>query len=124
MFTLIPDLPPGVVGVEAHGEVTTSDYDQVLRPAVDAAQAASADGKVRILYVLGPDFPDFSAGAAWQDTKLGLGKIRSWERIAIVTDADWLRHAVHGLAWMMPGDVKVFGADVLEDAQAWVTAAG
>jgi SpoIIAA-like len=120
VLTLIPDLPAGVVGVEARGKVTTEDYEQVLVPAVDSALAA-AGGKVRILYVLGSDFPDFSAGAVWQDTKLGLGRIRSWERVAVVTDAEWLRHAVHGLGWMMPGDVRVFASDELGDARAWVT---
>jgi len=71
--------------------------------------------------MLGSAFPNYTAGAAWEDTKLGLGRIRSWERIAIVSDADWLRRAIHGLGWMMPGDVKVYGMDELDDARAWVT---
>jgi hypothetical protein len=121
MLTLIPDLPEGVVGVEAQGQVAASDYEQVLVPAVDAARQAAGEGKVRLLYVLGSDFPDYTSGAAWEDTKLGLGRIRSWERIAIVSDADWLRRAVHGLGWMMPGDVKVYGADEVDAARAWVT---
>jgi len=121
MLTLIPDLPEGVVGVEAQGHVAASDYEQVLVPAVDAARQAAGDGKVRLLYVLGSAFPNYTAGAAWEDTKLGLGRIRSWERIAIVSDADWLRRAIHGLGWMMPGDVKVYGMDELDDARAWVT---
>ena len=86
MLTLIEDLPAGVVGVEAHGKVTTDDYERVLVPAVETALRGG--GKVRLLYVFGTDFPDSSAGAAWQDTKLGLGHLRSWERIAIVGDAD------------------------------------
>src|SRR5262245_30897786 len=102
-------LPEGVVGVEADGDVTAADYENVLVPAVEAARAASADGKVRLLYVFGREFPDYTAGAAWADTKLGLGHVRSWERIAIFSDADWLRKAIHGLGWMMPGEVKVFG---------------
>jgi hypothetical protein len=123
MLTLIPGLPANVVGVEAHDKVTAEDYNAVLVPAVDAAQQASADGKVRLLYVLGHEVPDFTAGAMWEDTKLGVGQFRAWERIAIVTDADWLRHAVHALGWVMPGDVKVFGADGLNDAAAWLLSA-
>lgn len=120
MLTVIPDLPAGVVGVEAQGQVSASDYEEVLVPAVDAARKAAPDGKVRLLYVLGSDFPDYTAGAAWEDAKLGLGRIRSWERIALVSDAEWLRRAIHGLGWMMPGEVKVFETDQTANARAWV----
>ena len=115
MLTLIEGLPEGVVGVEAGGKVAAEDYEQVLRPAIEA----SGD-KVRLLYVLGHDFPDYTAGAAWEDAKLGLGHLRSWERIAIVSDADWLRHAIHGLGWLMPGEVKIFGVSELDRAREWV----
>jgi hypothetical protein len=122
VLTLISDLPDAVVGVRAHEKVTAEDYEKVLVPAVEAAEAASGDGKIRMLYVLGEEFPDFSAGAAWADTKLGLGRIRDWERIAVVSDADWLRRTVHALSWMMPGEVKVFAAHDLDEAREWVTA--
>jgi hypothetical protein len=71
--------------------------------------------------VLGHESPDYTAGAAWEDTKLGLGHLRSWERIAVVGDADWLRHAIHGLGWIVPGEVRVFGTDELDSAREWVT---
>ena len=119
MLRLIEDLPEGVVGVEASGKVTSEDYERVLVPAVEAARAKS-DGRVRLLYVLGHELPDYTAGAAWEDAKLGLGHLRSWERIAIVGDADWLRHAVHGLGWLMPGEIRVFELDELESAREWV----
>jgi len=121
VLTPIPDLPAAVVGVEAHEKVTAEDYEQVLIPAVEAAEAASSDGMVRMLYVLGQEFPDFTAGAAWEDTKLGLGRIRHWERIAVVGDADWLRRAIHALSWAMPGEVRVFGSHDLDEARAWIT---
>jgi hypothetical protein len=121
LLALIPDLPATVVGVEAHDKVTAEDYENVLIPAVEAAESASSDGKVRMLYVLGAEFPDFSAGAAWEDTKLGLGRLRHWERIAVVADAQWLRRAIHALGWAMPGEVRVFASDELDEARAWVT---
>ena len=82
MLTLIPDLPSNVVGVEADGKVTSGDYEKLLVPAVEAALAASPEGKVRVLYVLHDDFPDYTTGAMWEDTKLGFGHFRAWERIA------------------------------------------
>jgi SpoIIAA-like len=117
MLKLIEDLPDGVVGVEAHGKVTAEDYENVLVPAVEAARK---EGKVRLLYVFGDDFPDYSAGAAWEDAKLGIGHLRSWERIAVVSDEDWLRRAIGGLGWLMPGEIRVFETDDLDDAREWV----
>ncbi len=120
MLTLISDLPTSVVGVEVHGNVTAEDYERVLVPAVDAARTASVDGKVRILYVLGHESPDYTAGAVWEDTKLGLAHLRMWERIAVVSDTDWVKHAIHGLGWAIPGEIKVFASDELGDARRWV----
>ena len=119
MLRLIEDLPDGVVGVEAHEKVTEEDYERVLVPAVEAAKQAGG-GKVRLLYVLGHDFPDYTAGAAWEDAKLGIGQMRAWERIAVVSDADWIHRAIHGLAWLMPGEVRVFRLGELDDAREWV----
>ena len=45
---------------------------------------------MRLLYVLGHDFPDYTAGAAWDDTKLGIGHLGWWKRIAVTSDADWV----------------------------------
>jgi hypothetical protein len=120
VLTLIEDLPPTVVGVEAHDKVTSEDYEQVLIPAVQEAAAASDDQKVSVLYIVGPEFPDYTAGALWQDTKLGVGRFFHWDRIAIVGDVDWLPRAIHALGWALPADVKVFASDKLDEARDWV----
>lgn len=124
MLTLIPDLPATVVGVEAHGKVTAEDYEKVLIPAVEAAEAASSDRKVRVLFVLGREFPEFTAGAVWKDTTLGLGRLRHWKRIAVVGDAVWVRRAIRGLGWAMPGEIRAYTSDELNEARAWVTSPG
>jgi len=121
VLTPIQGLPPTVVGIEAHETVTAADYKEVLNPAVKAAESASSDGKVRMLFVFGGQFPGVTAGADWEDLKLGLGHFRHWERIAIVGDADWLRHTIQALSWAMPGDVRMFATSDLDDATAWIT---
>ena len=121
MLTRIPGLPATVVGVEARERVTAGDYERVLVPAVEAAAAASSDGKVRVLYVLGREFPDFTAGAVWADAKLALAPRRRWERIAVVSDAVWLRRAIRVVGWAIPGEVRVYASDQLNDARVWVT---
>ncbi|MGO9926173.1 MAG: STAS/SEC14 domain-containing protein, partial [Mycobacterium sp.] len=121
VLTRIPGLPATVVGVEARERVTAGDYEGVLIPAVEAAAAVSIDGKVRVLYVLGREFPDFTAGAVWADIKLALGPPRRWERIAVVSDAVWLRRAIRVVGWAIPGEVRVYASDQLNDARVWVT---
>lgn len=116
MIKVIEDMPPGTVGFEASGKVTDADYADVLVPAV---RAALEEGDVRLLYIL-PDGTSYSPGAMWADTKLWAGNLRGWQRVAIVSDADWLENAVKAFGWMMPGEVKVFDDDDVSDAKAWL----
>jgi hypothetical protein len=116
MIRVIENMPPGTIGFEADGKVTDDDYRDVLVPAV---KEALAQGDVRLLYVL-PDDTSYSPGAMWADTKLWAGNLRAWNRVAIVSDADWLENAVKAFGWMMPGKVKVFDDDDIEEAKAWL----
>jgi SpoIIAA-like len=117
MIRVMDDLPDNVLGFEAVGKVTEEDYEQVLSPAV--AEKLAAHGKIRCVYVLGEEFEGWTFGAMWQDAKLGGSDLRNWEKIAVVTDTDWVRHAVKGFGWMIPGDVKVYPVAELDDATAW-----
>lgn len=120
-LTLISDLPATVVGVEAHEKVTAEDYENVLVPAVHAAEAASSNGKVTVLFVVGRDSQGFTTAAVWEDAKLALGQRHHWDRVAVVDDGVWVRRAIKGLGWAMPGQVRAYPQDELEDAQAWAT---
>jgi SpoIIAA-like len=120
MIELLPGLPANVIGAEAVGHVETADYRDVLEPAVTAALAGH--DKLRLLYVLGERFEGFSAGASWEDTKVGIGHWGAWERIAVVTDRDWIAHTVKVLGWMLPGDVRVFALAERDEAVTWVSA--
>jgi SpoIIAA-like len=115
----IADMPEGTLGFEAVGEVTADDYRDVMTGSVDAAAAA---GKVRLLYLLGPRFESFTAGAMWEDTKVGLSEPLHWERVALVTDVEWIRHLTAAFGWMVPGKFKTFAVADLDDAKAWTAA--
>jgi hypothetical protein len=117
VLRILSHMPPGTVGVEAVGTVTEEDYQQVLAPALaDALQRR----EVRLLYILGDEFDSFSRGAAWADTKLWAKNITGWERVAVVSDADWLEHAVSVFGWLVPGEMRVFETDDLDEAKAWL----
>jgi hypothetical protein len=117
VIDVIPDLPTGIVGFEANGEVTADDYRQILDPLVE--QATSGGAKVRALAVLGP-VVGYKGGSMLEDAKLGLRNWSAWERIAIVSDDGRLREAIHLLGWMVPGEVRVFPSDGRNRAIAWL----
>jgi hypothetical protein len=94
MIELIEGLPDGVIGIEAVGNVTLEDYDNVVAPAVERALASHP--KIRLLHVLGDWFTGHSASALLEDAKLGIWNLRAIERIAVVTDKRHFRAAVKG----------------------------
>ncbi len=117
MFRPLPDLPPGVIGFEAVGEVHADDYRDVLRPALDEA---AATGGIRLVFVIGSEFGGYSAGVSWEDAKLALHHVSAWERTAIVSDVEWVRHMSGAFGWMVPGQMRAFPLVQREDAVRWV----
>ncbi len=120
MLDRITDLPDNVVGVVARGELTSDDYEKVLMPAVD--HALEGHDKIRLLYVLGGAFDGLTAGAMWDDTKVGFSHVTRWEKIAVVTDKDWVRHSVEVFGYLMPGEVKAYTTAEESAARTWVSA--
>ena len=89
-------------------------------PAVEAAIAEH--GKVRLVYVLGPEFDDYEGEAVWEDLKLGARNPASFERIAVVTDARWAGPALKVFSVLWPGQARAFRLRELEDAKRWAAA--
>ena len=118
MLEKISDVPDSVLGFRASGELTGDDYRNVLVPAVEAA--LQSRDELRLLYVLGDDVTGFSAGAAWQDTKVGMEHVSRWEKIAVVTDKEWIRHSVNIFGYLIPGEIKAYPAAAEGDARAWI----
>jgi hypothetical protein len=120
MIELIPNLPNNIVGFTAKGQVTAHDYESVIIPTVEAK--LKENDKIRLLYYLGPDFVSVSAGAMWDDVKVGLKHITSWEKIAVVSDVDWIRNATKFFGFAMRGHVKLFSNSQLSEAIEWIKA--
>lgn len=116
MLRTLPDMPAGVIGVEVQGEIDADDYKDVLLPALDAQVAAT--GELRIVLVF-PEYDGYTAGAAWEDLKMGAENLRRWKRIALVTDVEWMARGLKAFAWMVPGDVKHFPMAERDAATAW-----
>jgi stage II sporulation SpoAA-like protein len=117
MIRVLHDMPAGVLGFEAVDDVEEEDYANVLVPAIE--QAIAEHGKVRIVYVLGPEFDEYEGDAAWEDLKLGVHHPASFERMAIVTDARWAGPAVKVFSIVWPGQARKFPLAELESAKRW-----
>jgi hypothetical protein len=119
MIEGIENLPANTLGFVARGTVTANDYETVIIPAVEAA--FSRTDKVRLLYHLGPDFSGFETEAMWDDAKIGFKHISGWERIAVVSDVEWIRAGMNIFRLAMPGHIRIFHNDALAEATRWVT---
>ena len=111
------ETPERVLAFRAVGKIEKSDYETVLEPAIEAMIADQ--GEVRFVYVLGDDFDAYTAGATWEDAKLGVSHASKWSRVAVVTDHDWVRHVVGMFGWVLPGEVKTFALDEQAAAIEW-----
>ncbi len=121
MIERLEGMPEGTIGFDFTGEISRADYDDVLIPALSEA---FADGEVRCLCQLGPEFEGYEAGAVWEDlktgAKFGIGHLSAWKRIALVTDVEWIRHLAALFGWMTPGEMRLFSLGELEEAKGWV----
>jgi hypothetical protein len=122
MIERIEDVPDGVTALRASGELTKDDYTGGIEPALAAAEAA---GEIRLLFVL-ESFDGLAPGAWREDVKTGLRawarEHRSWRRMALVTDVEWIARSTRAFAWLAPGEVKVFPLAERDTATAWVAA--
>lgn len=119
MITPMPDLPDGVIGFDVAGEIHADEYRDVLVPAIDKAIADRGDDGVRFVIAF-DEYGGISGGAAWEDLKLGLHHLKTWKRIAVITDVEWMEHLVSLFGWMSPGETKVFPLSARDEAIAWV----
>jgi len=119
MIEKISGLPDNVLGFAAKGVVTANDYEKILIPEVE--RLFRRQNKVRLLYDLGEEFTGFEAAAMWDDAKLGLKHFASWDRLAVVTDIEWIRGAIKVFRHAMPGEVRLFGNRELAEAKRWIS---
>lgn len=120
MLRRMTDLPVGTIGFEAVGEVEDDDWEEAVEPVL---RQEIADGrKVRLLYVLGAAARDVEGDAVKADTGFRARHASSFERVAVVSDEDWMRPALRALSFLMPGKAKGFRVSELDDAKTWLAA--
>jgi hypothetical protein len=119
MIQNVDGFPDNIVAFSATGQVTRQDYEQVLIPQVEAALKRHL--KIRLYYEIGPGFAGFDVGAAWEDFKVGIEHLTRWDRAAIVTDVEWIRHIAGAFRFFFPGNLRVFSIDQAAEARTWIS---
>jgi hypothetical protein len=122
MIETLTDLPPSTVGWRASGTISREEYDeQILGPIHDGIRSGD---KLNLIFVTADEFGGLDLGALYEDTKASGAIARKhrhdWGRIAVVTNEEWMRKAIHVFGWLVPGDHKVFGQDELDAAKSWI----
>lgn len=119
MIDVLTDMPDGVAGIRVSGRVSGEDF----RGVEATLKQAVGSGDIRIVEVIDSDYAGFGPGGLAADLKLGLGTLlrhyADFTRLAVVTDKEWVIHTLHALAWMVPGEVRLFGMADLDDAKNW-----
>jgi hypothetical protein len=54
-------------------------------------QALKNHEKLRLYYETAADFSGIDPGAVWEDIKVGMEYFTRWERMAVVTDIEWIK---------------------------------
>jgi SpoIIAA-like len=120
MIKLLSGFPDNVLALACVGQVTRQDYDSVLIPAVQAA--LERHPKLRLYYEVTPQFTGVTAGAMWEDFIVGVEHWSRWERLAVVTDVEWMRFTVNAFRFLLPGRMRVFAGSESTEARRWIVA--
>jgi hypothetical protein len=118
--TVMEGLPDDVIGISVQGVIGARDYAETIVPLIEGKLRDHA--KLRLLYRVGPEFERFTPGAVWSDARVGMMHLTQFSRIAVVSDLEWIRHAMRVFAPLIPGEVHVFADAELDKAKTWITA--
>jgi hypothetical protein len=118
MLRRIIDMPAHTIGFEAVGEVEDDDWEQTVEPLL---RREIADGhKVRLLYLLGPEARDVEGDAMKAEAGFRARHATSFDRLAVVSDEDWMRPALRALSFVLPGKARGFRVHELAAAKTWL----
>ena len=121
MIETVTDLPAGTLGFRASGRIASDEYRRMMEPIYATLERGE---KLNLYFELGDDFHGLDLGALWQDTKaagsVGLKHRSSWQRMALVTDKDWVRHGASAFGWLAPGELRLFELSERDAALAWL----
>jgi len=118
MLRRMENMPGGTIGFEAVGEVEDDDWEEAVEPVL--RQEIAEGRNVRLLYLIGTGAREVDSDAMKADTGFRVQHATSYERVAVVSDEDWMRPALRALSFLLPGKARGFRVRDLADAKAWL----
>lgn len=118
MIEHLKNFPDNVLAFVCHGHVSKEDYEKILVPAV--IEALKRHDKLRLYYETAGDFGGIQPGAVWEDFMVGMEHFTRWERVALVSDVDWIKHTMRFFSFLMPAQMKIFSSAQAAEARAWI----
>jgi stage II sporulation SpoAA-like protein len=122
MLRRITDMPGGTIGFEAVGEVEDDDWEETVEPVL--RQEIAEGRNVRLLYLIGTGAREVEGDAMSADMGFRVRHATSYERVAVVSDEDWVRPALRALSFLLPGKARGFRVHDLAEAKAWLAEDG
>lgn len=119
MITQLTDFPDNVAAFRCTGQVTKEDYTKILAPAV--LGKLQTHERVRVYYEIAEDFSGFDPAAMWEDFKVGVGHLTRWDKVAVVTDIDWIGNAARFFSFLIPATTRLFTLAESAQARAWIS---
>jgi hypothetical protein len=118
MLKQLSDMPVGVVGFEAIGTFEDDDFEDTVSPVL--RNEITAGRPIRLLYLLGEQLKEYEGDALAAQMKFAARHFSSSERVAVLSDQDWLRPALRVLSALVPGQLRAFPLTELGGAKQWL----
>jgi hypothetical protein len=122
MLRGMTNMPAGTIGFEAIGEVEDDDWEETVEPVL--RQEIAEGRNVRLLYLIGTEAHEVEGDAMSADAGFRVRHATSFERVAVVSDEDWVRPALRALSVLLPGKARGFRIRDLGEAKAWLAEGG
>lgn len=120
MVELLTDFPPHVAAYRAWGAISKEEYERMVMARVD--EVANTFGKINFLVLLETPMHNYSISAFIDYLKVSFEHFTKWERMAIVTNEQWVRQAYKMLSHIVHGEIKGYELKDMDKAKAWVSA--
>lgn len=108
-----------ILAIRISGKVTVDDYRDRLIPA--ALDKMARHKSLKIYCEIGEDFASYTAGAAWEDLKMGINHWGDFGKAAIVTDSGGIRTAVTLFAPFFHHPIHLYSNAQAAAGKSWIT---
>ncbi|OBF09573.1 STAS/SEC14 domain-containing protein [Mycobacterium sp. 852002-10029_SCH5224772] len=119
MIDVMRESDGDVLGLRAKNKLTTSDYRDVLVPAVRTL--LDQFGTLNVLFFIDEPFDGWTLRAAWVNTLFDIRHRNDFRRVAVVGAPRWEQWCVNvAAALLMSGELRTFDRERLDAAWEWV----